>query len=628
MKTIRRFLTITYNSNYVDLINRVLWMKSKAFLLFIIFALLIYTSSAEAETFNNTVVFGDSLSDAGNLSHALGIGTSRFTTNPGETATMYVADGLGLSATDSSSGGTNYAWGGAGIVNNYSLGVIFSPTIQSQVNNYIQSNKISASTLYQFWGGSNDIYAIYESSPSTETSKIIPVANTEISLLNNLYHAGGKYVVVYNLTNLGATPDAARRNLQEKYQDVANQYNNTLNSGLRTLSDNGLNIIPVNTYGLLSEIMATPSTYGIINTTSGACNTTSSLFCNTGNYAGGTEYTYLFADNVHPTTGVNKMLASVVLSEISAPGKISLLSKAPLQATKSQYNLLRKAILTDTYGGDTRVFANGDYRHQANSTDDTFSSSSNNRFASVGGDVRLSDNLNVGALVTVSNQKTALDGAGYTLYDHSVALYQVYHADHPWMSAFVNAGSSHFDDVYRTINIGPATRTESGSVKGRHFGGGIDAGWWFDLGTSVKTGPFARLERQSVEVEGYRERGNNSSAMWFSEQHRNSLVSSLGWQTQAHLLVASLDISPYIGIAWNHDYMASNVHPVTAGLNSMSGHFSMPSAASEKDWGVADAGVMVNLTTNLHTWLQYSNEFGGNPRKGNYSTSVGLEYAF
>ncbi|UFT95637.1 SGNH/GDSL hydrolase family protein [Pectobacterium carotovorum] len=197
-------------------------MKSKKFLLFVIFAVFIHTLPAEAETFNSTVVFGDSLSDAGNISQALGLGISRFTTNPGETAVMYVAEGLGLSATDSSSGGTNYAWGGAGIVNNYSLGTIFSPTIKTQVNRYIRDNSVNSSTLFQIWGGSNDIFAIYKFSPDTATTEIIPVANAEISLLNNLYHAGGKYVVVYNITNPGATPDAANNNLQKKYQEVAN----------------------------------------------------------------------------------------------------------------------------------------------------------------------------------------------------------------------------------------------------------------------------------------------------------------------------------------------------------------------------------------------------------------------
>ncbi len=97
--------------------------------------LLVYTLAVEAEPFNSVVVFGDSLSDAG-------------------------------------------------ILNNYSLGVFFSPTIQSLVDSYLKNNRASASTLYQMWGASNDIYAIYESAPSTATSEIIPVANAELSLLN------------------------------------------------------------------------------------------------------------------------------------------------------------------------------------------------------------------------------------------------------------------------------------------------------------------------------------------------------------------------------------------------------------------------------------------------------------
>ncbi|WP_277347577.1 hypothetical protein [Dickeya zeae] len=42
------------------------------------------------------------------------------------------------------------------------------------------------------------------------------------------------------------------------------KYNQTLNAGLATLRQRGLNIIPVNTYAILAEIMATPSAYGIV----------------------------------------------------------------------------------------------------------------------------------------------------------------------------------------------------------------------------------------------------------------------------------------------------------------------------------------------------------------------------
>lgn len=108
--------------------------------------------------------------------------------------------------------------------------------------------------------------------------------------------------------------------------------------------------------------MANPSAYGIINTSSGACNALSSLICEPGDYASGTENTYLFADTVHPTTGGYKMLASIALSEIAAPGKISLLSKGPLAATASQYRLLHNEILADTNASDTRVPACLRYR--------------------------------------------------------------------------------------------------------------------------------------------------------------------------------------------------------------------------------------------------------------------------
>ncbi|WP_227983129.1 autotransporter outer membrane beta-barrel domain-containing protein [Dickeya poaceiphila] len=620
----KSILLINKIKNSMITISWMSWVTSRLLPLFTV--LFLYTLPVQAAMFNNAVVFGDSLSDAGNLSQALGLGVSRFTTNPGENTAMYVADGLGLSVTASSSGGTDFAWGGAGILNNYSLGILFSSTIQSQVNSYLQNNHASASTLYQMWGGSNDIYAIYESAPTTATAEIIPVAQEEVSLLNSLYHAGGKYVVVYNLPNLGATPDGISHHLEKKYQDVVSQYNQTLNNGLDTLSKDGLNIIPVNTYKIMAEIMANPSAYGIINTTRGACDTLSSLICSTGDYAKGTENTYLFADNVHPTTGGYKMLASVVLSEMAAPGKISLLSQGPLAATKSQYNLLRNEILADTRGNETRVFLGGDYRH-ASSTDNTLSTNGNNRFISVGGDVKLSENFNVGAVVTQSNQTANISDAGYKLYDSSIALYEVYHIDNAWLSTFFNAGRSNFNDVYRTIHIGPANRQESGSVNGHHLGGGIDGGWWFSLGP-VKTGPFARLERQFVKVYRYSEHGDDSSAMWFSAQRRNSLVSGIGWRAQGQWSVFGLETIPFVEIARNHDYMA-NTPQITAGLNSMSGYFSMPGADSEKNWNSVDAGMTMNITTNLHTWVQYSSQFDGNNiKKGNYGVSAGLEYAF
>ena len=61
--------------------------------------------------FTDVVVFGDSLSDAGNLPNTAGDYT-RFTTNPGQVTVQNVADHYGITLGPSRLGGSDYAYGG------------------------------------------------------------------------------------------------------------------------------------------------------------------------------------------------------------------------------------------------------------------------------------------------------------------------------------------------------------------------------------------------------------------------------------------------------------------------------------------------------------------------------------
>ena len=105
-------------------------------------------TQAQATSFNNVVILGDSLSDGGNFSLANTSGTTqfRFTTNPGQTAAELVAEGVGTTTSPSVLGGTNYAWGSSGVVNSfYSV-----PTLQQQLLQYLSSTggTADANTLY------------------------------------------------------------------------------------------------------------------------------------------------------------------------------------------------------------------------------------------------------------------------------------------------------------------------------------------------------------------------------------------------------------------------------------------------------------------------------------------------
>ena len=112
-------------------------------------------------TFNGVIVFGDSLSDAGNISLATDPSIQpplEFTTNPGAVVVQNVAKALGFSLTASLAGGSDYAWGGAGIFNNSPGTPATVPTITAQVTDYLATNKVKANALYTMWGGANDIF--------------------------------------------------------------------------------------------------------------------------------------------------------------------------------------------------------------------------------------------------------------------------------------------------------------------------------------------------------------------------------------------------------------------------------------------------------------------------------------
>jgi outer membrane lipase/esterase len=239
-------------------------------------------TQAQATSFNNVVIFGDSLSDGGNISLANTSGTTqfRFTTNPGQTAAELVAEGVGTTTSPSILGGTNFAWGGAGVVTSLDPTV---PTLQYQLmNQYLAATGGVAdpNTLYQVWGGANDIFGLVEAQvPQNQLiAGTTTAATTELSLLSSLQQAGAKYVVVYNLPNMGLTPSALEAGVVNAagLTQLAQLYNYNLSNGLDSLSASGLNIVPVNVYGLLNEVVANPAAYGFSNVTNEACGVGSS----------------------------------------------------------------------------------------------------------------------------------------------------------------------------------------------------------------------------------------------------------------------------------------------------------------------------------------------------------------
>jgi outer membrane lipase/esterase len=604
-------------------------------------AALLFSSAASAGQFDKVVVFGDSLSDAGNISLATAPQIQpplRFTTNPGVTTAEIVAANLGLPVTPSLLGGTDFAFGGAGLNNNSAAGPI--PTIPQQLQMYLGATggKADSRTLYQMWGGANDIFYLTATStnPNVLAAGTVAAATTEVKLLGQLQAAGAKYVVVYNLPDIGKTPEsiAGGPAAQAGGTQLSLAFNGVLNAGISQLSNNGLNVIPVNTFALLNEVIANPSAYGFTNVTQPACGAgSSSVQCGPAGsglpytYAAGTNQTYLFADGVHPTTAAHALLGQYVTSLLRAPGQVSLLGEAPLAANQAQNRAIRNQMQADEAGSGTRFFANVDYSHQRfDGSDSSPKTTSNNVDLTLGADAKLNENFSIGVAMGIGQHNSDFTGGGgYKLQDISGIGYATWYAGGAYVGGYVNFAQSNFSDIDRRIQLGTDLRGETGKDDGSRLGGGFTGGYWFTF-NNIRTGPFANLDWQTVKLDGYTESGDDSTAMSFGSQHRDSLISTLGWRLQGSFGSGSIAWSPYAELAWNHDTKADQ-REVTAGLVSMPGTFSLLGYMPDKSWGTADIGLNAKFSESVSAWVGYSGRFKDNSQKYN-SLNVGMKIGF
>jgi outer membrane lipase/esterase len=604
-------------------------------------AALLFSSAASAGQFDKVVVFGDSLSDAGNISLATAPQIQpplRFTTNPGVTTAEIVAANLGLPVTPSLLGGTDFAFGGAGLNNNSAAGPI--PTIPQQLQMYLGATggKADSRALYQMWGGANDIFYLTATStdPNVLAAGTVAAATTEVKLLGQLQAAGAKYVVVYNLPDIGKTPEsiAGGPAAQAGGTQLSLAFNGVLNAGISQLSNSGLNVIPVNTFALLNEVIANPSAYGFTNVTQPACGAgSSSVQCGPAGsglpytYAAGTNQTYLFADGVHPTTAAHALLGQYVTSLLRAPGQISLLGEAPLAANQAQNRAIRNQMQADEAGSGTRFFANVDYSHQRfDGSDSSPKTTSNNVDLTLGADAKVNENFSIGVAMGIGQHNSDFTGGGgYKLQDISGIGYATWYAGGAYVGGYVNFAQSNFSDIDRRIQLGTNLRGETGKDDGSRLGGGFTGGYWFTF-NNIRTGPFANLDWQTVKLDGYTESGDDSTAMSFGSQHRDSLISTLGWRLQGSFGSGSIAWSPYAELAWNHDTKADQ-REVTAGLVSMPGTFSLLGYTPDKSWGTADVGLNAKFSDSISAWVGYSGRFKDSSQKYN-SLNVGMKIGF
>lgn len=592
--------------------------------------------AAHAQTFTGFYAFGDSLTDSGNIGDmsSLPPGFS-FTTNPDPVMVEIVAGAFGHDAVNSLQGGTNFAWGGA-CVN--ALGPCLNPVpdIPTQVTQYLTLTGGAAdpNALYSIWGGANDIFATMVMDPANAQANTVAAATAYVQQIGRLQAAGANYIIVYNLPNLGAPPQFAGTDAAGPASQLTVVYNSALNAGLGQLGDG---IIAIDTFGLITEVMADPGAYGLTNVTGMACNPPSSVACGPdgsgtpAGYAPGTNETWLFADGVHPTGGAHAMLANVILSTIAAPVQVSMAGEAGVKLNENHVRAFTDETLSDFYlnreVGGMRGWATVQYGDQDYDASAAVPGANADVVSlSLGANWRASENAYWGVAITLGNHDSDvgsgnIEGRGVLASLHGTVRF----GGGGYLQGAVTGGSTDLD-IERAILLGQAVRVESGSTSASSLGADLSFGWLFGEPGNLQHGPFIGASWLQQEIDGYAEDSGRSTSMNFSDFDRDSLVARVGYQLQGSMGNSEYNIRPYIRLAYNEEQEDDQVF-VNAGSNTMAGRFTMPGFTPSKDWISADIGVNWQVGSNTTAFVAYSGHFSDDQQDGN-SISLGLRTTF
>ena len=292
---------------------------------FVLFSFML-PCKAMASNFSRFYVFGDSLSDTGNVFNATGgleNPESAFPPSPpyapgrfsnGDIWVDFVGDQMELTPTtfippqtNIPTDGVNFAIGGSSSgLDNVFFPNLPLPGVLGQVGLFtqnLQANNQQAdpNALYTVWGGAND----YLFGGVTDPNQTVGNLSNAVGALAQ---AGAKNIAVFNLPDLGQLPSAIREasspglianGISPELSQLTVAHNAALEQALDNFDGNsGVNIIPIDINSLFKQVVANPGEFGFTQNPAIPC-----VVGNIGNISSVCDNPdeFIFFDAVHPS---------------------------------------------------------------------------------------------------------------------------------------------------------------------------------------------------------------------------------------------------------------------------------------------------------------------------------------
>lgn len=273
-------------------------------------------------SFTSLFVFGDSLSDPGNLFALTG---NQFPPSPpyfngrfsnGPIWADLLPNRLGLTPDQVS----NFAVGGATTGRDNGLSPFLPPTLDlpglrdeiAQFTNSLGNAGADPNGLYTLWAGSNDLFNL-PNDPGAIPSVIATAVDNIATSIITLAQRGADSFLVANLPDLGLLPRSRSAGLSESATAISTAFNSALSTALSPLEQTlSIDIVEVDIFSLTRELATRPSEFGFTNVTDPLIQQVNPTNPNE----------FFFWDDTHPTARVHELIADVFQTTLFSAGYI------------------------------------------------------------------------------------------------------------------------------------------------------------------------------------------------------------------------------------------------------------------------------------------------------------------
>lgn len=267
--------------------------------------------------FSAVVVYGDSLSDNGNLFNAIGIPGAPYYNgrrSNGPVAVENLAAALNAPLVDFAWIGATTGLGGfdgTGNVTNYppqgipGMATQFAGTSSSLTPFLING-------LFVVWGGPNDLLAPSPLDGGDPVKIIERAVANEISLITALKNMGAYRILAPGMPDLGLTPYFTSIGQSVSGSALTNLFNSLLLAALPP------DVRYFDTAALTRAAFANPATYGFTNVTSPCFDKVALTLCPNPNQ-------YLYFDDFHPSATAHALIAQGFLATVPEPPTLLLM---------------------------------------------------------------------------------------------------------------------------------------------------------------------------------------------------------------------------------------------------------------------------------------------------------------